>query len=82
MEECPLVGGNTQLRYKNALDAIERTSPGAKAAFYQSFLDHGREYFERGEGVELRACASCGMPTPNDVCSFCRMLDQVERART
>ena len=82
VEECPLVGGNTQLRYKSALDAIERTSPGAKAAFYQSFLDHGREYFERGEDVELRACASCGMPTPNDVCSFCRMVDQVERART
>ena len=82
VEECPLVAGNTQLRYKAALDAIERLSPGAKAAFYHSFLDHGRQYFKSGEGVELQTCASCGMPTPNEVCSFCRMVEQVERART
>jgi uncharacterized protein (TIGR00269 family) len=81
VEECPLVAGNTQLRYKGVLDAIERTSPGAKAAFYQTFLDHGRQYFEGGDPVSLQPCASCGMPTPNEICSFCRMVDQVEKAR-
>ena len=81
VEECPLVAGNTQLRYKAVLDAIERTSPGAKAAFYQSFLDHGREHFEGSDDIELRACASCGMPTPNEVCSFCRMVEQVDKSR-
>ena len=75
VEECPLVAGNTQLRYKQVLDVLDRTSPGTKAAFYHSFLDHGREHFKAGTGVELRECASCGMPTPNDVCSFCRMSE-------
>ena len=32
VEECPLVAGNTQLRYKDAMNAIEATSPGTKAA--------------------------------------------------
>jgi uncharacterized protein (TIGR00269 family) len=79
VEECPLVAGNTQIRYKEVLDAIERHSPGTKAAFYHGFLDHGQEHFEGSDHVELRACASCGMPTPNDVCSFCRMVEQVHR---
>ena len=28
VEECPLVAGNTQMRYKEALDLLERQSPG------------------------------------------------------
>jgi uncharacterized protein (TIGR00269 family) len=83
VEECPLVKGNTQIRYKEALDAIERNSPGTKAAFYGSFLDRGREHFTpaEGEAVELRPCTSCGMPTPIEICAFCRMVDHVRRAR-
>ena len=34
VEECPLVAGNTQLRYKDAMNAIESTSPGTKAQFF------------------------------------------------
>lgn len=77
VEECPLVAGNTQLRYKEALDVIEQRSPGAKAAFYQSFLERGRAHFAGAEDVELRPCRECGMPTPSEVCSFCRMVEQV-----
>ncbi|MGH2758244.1 MAG: hypothetical protein ACRDKJ_01645 [Actinomycetota bacterium] len=45
VEECPLVAGNTQLRYKQVLDDIERTSPGTKASFYHGFLERGRPHF-------------------------------------
>jgi len=31
VEECPMVGGNTVLRYKDALNAIEQGSPGTPA---------------------------------------------------
>ena len=34
VEECPLVAGNTQLRHKDAMNAIEATSPGTKAQFF------------------------------------------------
>ena len=34
VEECPMAAGNRHLGYKDALNAIEVTSPGSKAAFY------------------------------------------------
>ena len=39
VEECPMAAGNQHLGYKEALNAIEVTSPGSKAAFYFGFLD-------------------------------------------
>ena len=40
VEECPMAAGNKHLAYKAALNAIEATSPGTKAAFYLNFLEH------------------------------------------
>ena len=79
VEECPLVAGNTQLRYKATLDAIERESPGTKASFYHGFLERGREHFTEDDPPELTACATCGMPTTAEVCAYCRMIDGVRR---
>jgi uncharacterized protein (TIGR00269 family) len=82
VEECPLVAGNTHLRYKEALDLLERRSPGTKASFYHGFLERAKDRFtEQREQVELRPCSSCGMPTPGDVCAFCRM-GELHRSRT
>jgi tRNA-5-methyluridine54 2-sulfurtransferase len=76
VEECPLVAGNTQIRYKEALNLLEQHSPGTKAAFYHGFLERGREKFESGEDVGLRPCVECGSPTTVDLCAFCRMVSQ------
>ncbi len=78
VEECPLVAGNTQLRYKTALDEIERTSPGTKASFYHGFLERGRSHFAADDEVELQVCSRCGMPTPAEVCAFCRMIEKAK----
>ncbi len=75
VEECPLVAGNTQLRYKGLLDRLERESPGAKASFYHGFLERGKPDLAEVERPELRPCISCGMPTPAEICSYCRMVD-------
>jgi tRNA-5-methyluridine54 2-sulfurtransferase len=77
VEECPLVAGNTQLRYKEALDAIERSSPGAKAQFYLGYLDRGMALFASQDRAELRACERCGQPTTGRFCAFCRARAQV-----
>lgn len=82
VEECPLVGGNTVLRYKDALNSIEAHSPGTKAQFLFGFLDRVRDTHFPAEssdaGAELVPCSECDMPTPRPsdgqpaVCAFCR----------
>ena len=68
--------GNRHLAYKEMLNALEATSPGAKAAFLFSFWERGHAHFaadaetERGE---LTPCAECGSPTTGEVCAFCRL---------
>jgi uncharacterized protein (TIGR00269 family) len=71
VEECPLVEGNTQMKYKGALDALEEASPGTKHAFLFGFLDKAKALFP-ADGVELGECVSCGSATPGDVCAFCK----------
>ena len=82
VEECPLVGGNTVLRYKEALNQIEAASPGTKAQFLFGFLDRVRdEHFPSDQADQAAAvvpCSECEMPTPRPrdggtpVCAFCR----------
>ena len=86
VEECPLVGGNTVLRYKDALNEIEAHSPGTKAQFLYGFLDRVRADHFAGADREhgsVVPCEECGMPTttraagdagraPAAVCAFCR----------
>ncbi len=77
VEECPLVGGNTQLRYKEAMNAIEASSPGTKSQFFLGFLDRGAPLFEEADTAELSPCEACGQPTTGRFCAFCRARAQV-----
>src|ERR671936_2746632 len=49
VEECPLVAGNTQLRYKDALNLLEAGSPGTKASFYLGYLHRAPDRFARAD---------------------------------
>jgi uncharacterized protein (TIGR00269 family) len=77
VEECPLVAGNTQLRYKDAINAIESTSPGTKARFLFGYLDRGRALFQAADDAALTACEACGQPTTARFCAFCRARAQI-----
>jgi uncharacterized protein (TIGR00269 family) len=82
VEECPMAAGNKHLGYKEALNAIEATSPGSKHDFYFGFLARGSERFTadaESDRDQLRPCATCGAPTSAEVCAFCRL---VQRATT
>ncbi|MGI9016611.1 MAG: ATP-binding protein [Euzebya sp.] len=81
VEECPLVEGNTVMRYKNALNELERAAPGTKAHFLFGFLDRVRDtHFAQADhaGATLVACDDCGLPTmahregETPRCAFCR----------
>ena len=79
VEECPMAAGNRHLGYKEALNAIEATSPGSKHAFYFGFLARASDRFTgeaEAEQEQLGACARCGSPTTGDVCAFCRLVER------
>lgn len=77
VEECPLVAGNTQLRYKEAMNAIESRSPGTKAQFFLGFLERGMPLFEAEDTAEVTSCHNCGQPTTGRFCAFCRARAQI-----
>ena len=79
VEECPMVEGNTQHRYKEAVALLEEGSPGTKNHMYFGFLNRARDRFgDDDETFELVACSECGAPAArwdpdtNPVCSFCK----------
>jgi uncharacterized protein (TIGR00269 family) len=87
VEECPMAAGNKHLGYKEALNAIEAQSPGSKQAFYFGFLARAVERFADaapgdGDGASstLGTCTSCGAPSTNEVCAFCRLVERTAGA--
>ena len=80
VEECPMAYGNKHLAYKQALNSIERSSPGTKSAFYLNFVDKMSPVLaQHGQAapVSLRPCDRCGAPTTGDTCAFCRLETRV-----
>jgi uncharacterized protein (TIGR00269 family) len=77
VEECPLVAGNTQLRYKETMNRLEADSPGTKAQFFLNYLERGAPLFASEDAVELRPCERCAQPTPGRFCAFCRARAQI-----
>jgi uncharacterized protein (TIGR00269 family) len=85
VEECPMAAGNKHLGYKEALNAIEATSPGSKHAFYFGFLARAAGRFADAAPAEadhatLGICASCGSPTTGEICAFCRLVERTAGA--
>ena len=81
VDECPNAAGATQLLYKDALNRLEVASPGTKLAFVKEFLRAGQPAFAAVERQDPVACERCGMPAYADVCSFCRLVREVEAKR-
>jgi len=79
VDECPMAEGNRHLGYKEALNAIEATSPGSKHDFYFGFLARASARFQddaEAEREHLHPCRVCGAPTPAEVCAFCRLVER------
>jgi len=81
VDECPFAKGATSLMHKEILNRLEDVSPGAKHNFLFGFLEKGRPAFERLADVTLNECARCGQVTTGTLCGFCKLSDQIKRAR-
>jgi tRNA-5-methyluridine54 2-sulfurtransferase len=81
-EECPFAEGSQSIYYKELLNQLETTRPGAKLTFYLRFLEarkRGDLFIEQDIAhAHLHPCPRCGQPTSTaDLCSFCRMIEKV-----
>jgi len=81
IDECPNSLGASQLLYKDVLNRLEAASPGTKLTFVREFLGKGQTVLGRQEIPPPHACTRCGMPAYGDVCSFCRLVAEVESKR-
>ena len=86
-EECPFAEGSQSIYYKELLNQLETNRPGAKLTFYLRFLEarkSGELFVEKNIGQALlHPCPKCGQPTStDDLCSFCRMIEKVNRVVT
>ena len=78
VEECPMVEGNTQHRYKEAITLLEESSPGTKQQMYFGFLKRASAKFAaESRDADVVACSERGAPTlatdeGEPRCSFCR----------
>lgn len=76
---CPYSAGASFSTLKGILGRLERAMPGRKLDFYQGFLARGRAAFAK-ERAPLRPCPRCGMPSRGEVCSVCRLREQMGAA--
>jgi tRNA-5-methyluridine54 2-sulfurtransferase len=82
-EECPYAEGSQSIYYKELLNQLEATRPGAKLIFYLKFLEArkgGELFIEKSvSSAHLQPCTKCGQPTSApDTCSFCRMMEKAK----
>jgi uncharacterized protein (TIGR00269 family) len=80
-DECPFAEGSQSIYYKELLNQLETTRPGAKLTFYLRFLEarqSGTLFKEKNvEAAHLHPCTKCGQPTSaTDLCSFCRLIEK------
>lgn len=82
-EECPFAEGSTSIYYKEILNQLETSRPGAKLNFYLRFLEARTSgLFREPDDIRqnLHPCQKCGQPTTApDLCSFCRTIDKVNQ---
>jgi len=72
---CPLARGNKLLQIKQAVNRIERQSPGSKIRFLKGFYQH-KKIFTEDMDVVLLPCSNCGFLTSAGLCSLCRLKQQ------
>jgi len=71
-QNCPFSKKASHYFYKELLENIEVKKPGFKKNLLKRFLNKKQLICENKE--ELKKCKICGMPSNNEICSFCRLF--------
>jgi uncharacterized protein (TIGR00269 family) len=79
--ECPHATGATSIAHKELLSQLEQQSPGSKRRFFAEFLRRREMFLQASPEPEMAYCQRCAMPTPAQVCGYCRMVERVAGAQ-
>lgn len=88
VEECPMAKGARTLLYKEVLNRLETESPGTKQTFYWGFLERQHRQdttalsMTEKDQVALHPCATCGLPTTAETCSYCKLMARAKNTVT
>jgi len=77
VEECPMSKGAKMLLHKEMLNRLEEASPGTKHKFYLGFLERKGLFPPLEKEENPNCCSSCGQPSQESLCSFCRLMERV-----
>ncbi|HHF08863.1 MAG: TIGR00269 family protein [Thermotogae bacterium] len=79
MVECPASKGASSMLYKELLNILEVNQPGTKHRFLTEYFKV-KDIFSGQEGkIELKECSICGYPTTQDICSFCKLQEGINK---
>jgi len=74
--ECPYAVESFRAKIRSTINKLEIEKPGTKLNIVNSFLEISSELKEKIESPK-GYCKICGLPSPNDVCSKCVILEKL-----
>ena len=73
--ECPNVAMSFRLRIRDMLNEIEAGKPGTKKNIVEWFIDFKKKAaLSKGD---KETCKACGEPSAKEVCSACRLAEEI-----
>lgn len=75
--KCPFAKGATSHMFLEALQLLETKMPGTKRDFLFGFIENKKPPVS--EEVPEKKCISCGALSYQDICSICRLKEELSR---
>lgn len=76
-QKCPFSKDAVSSNYKKHLNAIENEHPGAKHRLLFGYFENLKPIIKEEHQVKLNECSTCGFPTTEEKCQYCRLEERV-----
>ncbi len=76
--KCPYSKGNVEFKYKRMIGFMEQNDPGFKFGVLSLFMKKLLPLIKEEER-SIRSCITCGLPSTNEVCGYCKRMDLLKK---
>jgi cytoplasmic tRNA 2-thiolation protein 1 len=79
-EECPYMKESIREEIRQFLNDLEKVHPGIKYNTYKSIVDISASIRKQGEDLPIirRACVKCGRDSAEQICSVCKIQENLK----